>query len=231
MKGLLEHVDEAYAKSSDGFFAHADLRLAPSDPDGNRILGKFGYGSEHDGDQIVINASPVGGRNAGAFQGWVTLSRAEHRRIVAPRPIGWHSFTLSIGFAPDDESIWWSALYDDDALAVAPFEEMDGGRWLRLPPEFANEALRAQVNMQQQVLGLTAETAPPPGPAVREVILDTIHGGLSILLDDEEMKHLTMEQLRTVKTRLVRAMASADKWYEVRVAQSYSQQKAKSKTK
>lgn len=222
MEGFLGHIDAAYASTEGGFFAHADLRLSDRDPDGTRITGRWGYGSEYDGDSLVITGRPVGGRNAGAFQGWVTVSKADLRRIQAARPSGWHSYTVMVGFAPDDETIWWSAVYDDDALAVAPWEEMDGGRWFRLAPEFAAEARKAEANMLQQTLGLSEGETPPPGPAVRETVLDVIQSGLSLLLDDEEMKHLTLANVRSVRARMPRVIANLDKWYDVRIAQSRS---------
>lgn len=223
MEGFLDHIDEAYATESDGFFAGASLRYSQADPEKRRLVGEMEFGGKR--SAVVLNARPVGGRNAGAFRGWVTVSRAEWRRITGPRPAGWRSFTVMIGFAPDDETVWWSSVFDDDILRTLDPEEMEDGRWLRLSPEDAAVARVAEASMLQQTLGL-AEEHEPPVVLHDDVLMETIHAGLSVLLDDNEMKHVGGPALVAMKRRLLLAVANVDKWREVRAAQSYSQQKA-----
>lgn len=165
MQGFLDYMDAAYGTDEDGFLTPArDLRLSEADPEGRRILGRWTQDR-----QFVLEAKPVGGRNAGAFLGWVTLSRADWRRVQAPRPNDWESYTVVIGYAPDDETIWWSAIYNDDKLRVLEPELMEGGRWVRFGPEQAAKAMVAVADASPlAALGSVQESPVPTEKSKRK---------------------------------------------------------------
>lgn len=165
---------------------------ATDDPDERRLSGSW-FDS-----RITVNVRPVGGRNAGAFRGFVTLSKSDWRAIRAERPAGWLSYTLVVGFTPDDEELWWSALYDDRRLATCAAEEMDGGRWVRIYPE---EADRAKVGDVDLFPVMFPEILPVDGPtiSIREDVYSRIVDGLRLMRDHESVKHLTAGQIAHIR--------------------------------
>lgn len=218
---ILELLEEHYADRH----GWGDIRLSEASPEGRRAIG---IATDH---RDIIDAVPVGGRSAGAFRGWVKANRAEMRAIRSPIAPGFHRYILMVGFAPDDESVWWCALYDAEVLARLDWEVMEGGAWYRLAPDEAQGALLPPgiIDMLQQTLDLNVPEEAA-SLATRDVLKGIIDAGLALLLDDEEMKHLDGDYLaRLLTVDLPRATASVAKWREVRVDQSYSAQKAAAK--
>lgn len=197
-------------------------------------IGHGGYRviASKKGDRTsIIEPVMVAGRSAGAWRGWVKLNRPEHTAMQGPLPIGWNRYILMVGMAPDDETVWWVAMYDAEVLRPLEWEAMSDGRWYRLSPEAARPGLIAIIDLLQQPLFAPGDlAADAPDAPVVTILKETIDAGLALLLDDGEIKRLDGEYLAHLLTReLPRVLLNVAKWREVRVAQSYSYQKSKAK--
>lgn len=195
---LQQHIREEYGDVL-GIKVPGDLTASPHDPTGKRFVAVAGDETK------VIEARTVGGRNAGWSRGWVTLNAGDKRRIGAGRPAGYRSYTLMVGFAPDDEAIWWSALYDDDRLDGLEWESMDEGRWFRLAPDEAAGALIKIVDMFQQLLPMEGGEPAEDKAAMesRELVLRELESAVQMAHDHKSYDHLTAEQLEALGRGLV----------------------------
>ncbi len=235
---LLDHYGDSLRIHLSG-----DLSPSPYDRSGRRFVVST-FDEESQPETRVVEVRPVGGRNAGAFRGWVTLDGRDMRRIGAGRPSGFRTYTLMVGATPDDRSIYWSALYDDEKLAGLPWEDKEDGRWYRLSPEDAGPALIQIVDVHQQVLPIETPSAAPeeaprpvspqivwsddPGrqPDEREKAEWLIREAVAVFRDPARVRLLPgpfiFEFLEFDLPDVVRA---AGKWNRVRIEQSYSKPK------
>jgi hypothetical protein len=132
-----------------------------------------GVGPDH--ETIAIDIRTVRYDRASEFRGWLTLSPGQARAVKADRPTGWAFFTLMVGLLPDDTP-WWSALWDMDAVALhweAVHEVVDlgeRGRFYRVDPKDVPLDDRPEMfDFVQPDLGLFEAEAPiaPPDLIVR----------------------------------------------------------------
>lgn len=238
---LLEHYSDALR-----IHISSALSPSPSDRTGRRFV-VTALDEESQPETRVVEVRPVGGKNAGAFRGWVTIAGGDMRRIGAGRPSGFRTYTLMVGATPDDRSIYWSALYDDEKLAGLPWESQEDGRWYRLSPQDALPALiQPIVDVHQQVLPIETPSAAPeeppkqavvphiiwtddPGrqPNEREKAEWLINEAVAVFRDPSRMSLLPGPFLfEFLEFGLPDVVKAAGKYNRVRVEQSYSAHKA-----
>lgn len=144
---LLDHFESVYADQLE-FRADEDQGW----PD--RILGySRDIASTEARTSVIVRF--VGPDNAGRYRRWITVPNAVYESMTR-RPAGWRFYVLMVGLLPDGGP-WWTALYDERALArpdVLPFAEairLDrGGMFWRFDPHLAEKALVAEFDFTQQ---------------------------------------------------------------------------------
>lgn len=115
--------------------------------------------TDRDGVEMIITARVVGGTrgNSKQYREWPFASGADLRRMALERPNGFFGAFLVVGMLPNDEGIWWSALYDESILAKMRWYPVMDGRMHRIPADMARPALIHRSDLLQMDLGFGAD--------------------------------------------------------------------------